>query len=87
MPDFAIRSDVDDTWLLFIQSDLARLWAREHLADRRERCGSAIVIPDHDVRRLVHRVRRAGLRVQVVAPTLRRFAVEIGAMRSATRIA
>lgn len=86
-PDFAIRSEDDDTWLLFAQSDAAREWAREHLRTQIERRGSAIVVANQDVHKLVPRMRRAELRVEVVAPALRRFFVKIGTLRSGARFA
>jgi hypothetical protein len=86
-PDFTIRSEDDETWLLFAQSDAAREWAREHLRTQIERRGSAIIIANQDVHRLVPRMRRAQLRVEIVAPALRRFAVRIGTLRSGARFA
>jgi hypothetical protein len=87
VPDFALRSEGDDGWLLFAQSDAARAWARAHLPAGGERRGSALLIGTREAHALVYRLRRAGLRVEVVAPALRRWAVQVGARRSASRFA
>jgi hypothetical protein len=86
-PDIAIRSNGSGTWLLFAQSEAGCGWAREQLNDGRERRGSAIVIGSEDVHRLVPSIRRAGLRVEIVAPTLERLAVKVGTLRHAVRAA